>query len=288
MTIAELISAKEGKTLDFKRDLSSSKGVVKDLIAFANTAGGVLVIGVDDKTRDVVGVDDPLAAEEKLANIVVDLIEPVLFPNIEITTSDGKHLLIARVPFWPAPFYRKDEGPQDGVYIRIGSTSRKAGPEFLAEIQRQKANVTFDQEPCPPVTRAGLDGARVRTSLGPLGLATEAKLRGLGVLTPYAGETVASNGGVILFGTDDVRRERFPDARVRCIAFDGETKAAKIGDRLDRDDVTIVEAVDAVERFIDLNTRNPEPDEGMRRRSVRRYSATMVREILINALAHAD
>ncbi|HUY72215.1 MAG TPA: ATP-binding protein, partial [Gaiellaceae bacterium] len=64
-TIAELLAQPEGKTLDFKRDLSGKKGVLKDLVAFANTSGGVLVIGVDDD-KTVPGIPDALAAEEKL------------------------------------------------------------------------------------------------------------------------------------------------------------------------------------------------------------------------------
>ena len=50
MTIAELLKADEGKTLEFKRDLSSPRNLLKTLVAFANTAGGRIVIGVADKT----------------------------------------------------------------------------------------------------------------------------------------------------------------------------------------------------------------------------------------------
>jgi predicted HTH transcriptional regulator len=50
--------------VDFKRDLSSRKSVLKDIVAFANTAGGAVVIGVDDD-GSVVGVADPLREEEQ-------------------------------------------------------------------------------------------------------------------------------------------------------------------------------------------------------------------------------
>jgi predicted HTH transcriptional regulator len=46
------------------------------LVAFANTAGGVLLIGVEDRTRPVVGVADPVAVEERLASLVNDSIAP--------------------------------------------------------------------------------------------------------------------------------------------------------------------------------------------------------------------
>lgn len=57
MTIAELLKADEGKTLEFKRDLSSPRNLLKTLVAFANTAGGRIIIGVADKTP--IGQVDP-------------------------------------------------------------------------------------------------------------------------------------------------------------------------------------------------------------------------------------
>ncbi len=60
MDLKEILARHEGKTLEFKRDLSSPGPIIKTIVAFANTAGGDLVIGVDDQTRDVVGVADPL------------------------------------------------------------------------------------------------------------------------------------------------------------------------------------------------------------------------------------
>ena len=51
-----LLHEPEGKTLEFKRDLSSPKNFLKTLVAFANTAGGRLIFGVADTSRQVVGV----------------------------------------------------------------------------------------------------------------------------------------------------------------------------------------------------------------------------------------
>lgn len=66
MTLADSLNQNEGKTLEFKRDLSSPKRLLKTLVAFANTAGGRVIIGVEDKTRQVVGVINPLDDEERL------------------------------------------------------------------------------------------------------------------------------------------------------------------------------------------------------------------------------
>ena len=83
MVLVELLKRTEGKTLEFKRDLSSPEGILKCLVAFANTAGGIVVIGVEDGSKNVRGVPDVLASEEKLANLVSDSIRPRLIPDIE-------------------------------------------------------------------------------------------------------------------------------------------------------------------------------------------------------------
>ena len=61
MDIVDLLRRTEGKTLEFKRDLSSPGGALKSIIAFANTAGGTLLVGVEDRTRRVIDLLEPLA-----------------------------------------------------------------------------------------------------------------------------------------------------------------------------------------------------------------------------------
>src|SRR5213593_2315698 len=56
MDLVEILKRPEGKTLEFKRDLSSPDGALKTIVAFANTAGGTLLVGVEDRSRHVRGV----------------------------------------------------------------------------------------------------------------------------------------------------------------------------------------------------------------------------------------
>jgi len=77
-----LLSRSEGKTLEFKRDLSSPEGALKAIVAFANTSGGVLVVGVEDGTKKAKGLSNILAEEERLANMIADSISPRLVPSI--------------------------------------------------------------------------------------------------------------------------------------------------------------------------------------------------------------
>jgi ATP-dependent DNA helicase RecG len=112
--IRDMAYMPEGKTLEFKRDLSYMKPILKTLIAFANTAGGTLLIGKDDDGT-IIGVNDVFEAEEKLANAIADSIYPSLMPEIETTSFEGKALIVIRVVRWRGPFYLKTQGPEEGV-----------------------------------------------------------------------------------------------------------------------------------------------------------------------------
>ncbi|HXA55441.1 MAG TPA: RNA-binding domain-containing protein [Solirubrobacteraceae bacterium] len=291
MKIAEAIVRGEGPRLDFKRDLSSPKSVLKDIVAFANTAGGTVVIGLEDD-GSVVGVADPLREEERLSSKISDGIEPQLLPEIYAVSHGEQELLVVEVAHHPAPFYLRSEGSDRGVYVRRGSTSRRAEPETLAELRRQAAGESFDLFARSDVAFDDLDKARMKVAFEghdvPL---RAAKLEALGVLTRYQGKVVATNAAVILLGQDATRGRYFRDARVEGARFAGATRAADIEDIFDPDEeLTVLEAIDAAERFIRRNTRQAEPiPRGrLQRERLAEFSPVMVRELLVNAIAHAD
>lgn len=284
--IKDITSLPEGKTLEFKRDLSSIKPILKTLIAFANTAGGTLLIGKDNDGA-IVGVNDVFAAEEKLANAIADSISPPLMPEIETTSFEGKALILIRVPHWRGPFYLKTQGPENGIYVRLGSTNRLAGPELIAELKRTISNISFDQLPCPEVNVSGLDMDRIKQAFSSVGRKIDQKeLETLGILVPYAGKLVCSNGGLILFGQDQLRERYFPNSKIRCARFQGTDKVDFI-DQYDSQG-TIVEAMKDVPNFIRRNTRLAAKINQIQRTDVPEYSLIAIREVLTNALVHAD
>jgi ATP-dependent DNA helicase RecG len=286
MNVADLITSPEGKTLEFKRDLSSLAPVMKTLVAFANTAGGALVVGVTDDGA-VVGVAHPLAEEERLASAIADSIRPAMTPEIDLVSHQGKTLLLVRVPHWRGPFYVRSEGPQEGVYIRLGSTNRRAGPEILAELQRSLAGLSFDQLPCPDLSADDLDATRLERYFAAVGRKTSQEhLASLGVLVPQAGRLAPSHGGLILFGRDGPRQRLFPEARISCARFRGADRV----DFLDRLDIegTVLEALEETPKFIRRNTRLAARIVTMRRQDIPEYPEIALREVLVNAVAHAD
>jgi ATP-dependent DNA helicase RecG len=155
--IETLLSRDEGKTLEFKEDLSSPRQVVRSVVAFANTAGGTIVVGIQDRTKAVVGIKDALTQEERVANVLADCVQPQLIPDIQIHSWRDRELLVIVVPHSVGPYYVKAEGADDGVYVRLGSTNRRAGPETIAELRRLAVNVAFDELPRPDVNSEAVD-----------------------------------------------------------------------------------------------------------------------------------
>ena len=96
--IKRLLAKDEGKALEFKRNCSPFAKIVHTAFAFANTAGGTLVIGIQDKTKSVLGLSDPLKDEERLANAFADGIRPLLIPEIQIHAWRDKELIVVSIP----------------------------------------------------------------------------------------------------------------------------------------------------------------------------------------------
>ena len=151
MTIEEIVRG-ESKSVEFKAKLpEDSAKYVKTIIAFANTQGGCLVIGVDDVTRRVIGVDDDSAFQimDRIANVVADSCAPQIVPNIELQTIDGHTVVLVTVTPEPnRPYYLKAKGKELGTYIRLAGTSRPASPEKIKELEMEGAHISWDELTC--------------------------------------------------------------------------------------------------------------------------------------------
>jgi len=69
---------------------------LKRVIAFANTAGGIILIGVDDDGT-IVGVDDPAHIQEQLTNTIAHRIKPQILPEFHVFEAKGKSVLVIQV-----------------------------------------------------------------------------------------------------------------------------------------------------------------------------------------------
>ncbi len=283
--LPELLAKEEGKTLEFKENCHPTQKILRTVVAFANTAGGTLVFGVRDRTKEVIGLSDPLKEEERLANLFADNIRPMLIPDIRIISWRDREIIVVLVPHLIGPYYLRSEGPAKGVYIRLGSTNRRAGPEIIAEIQRLAVNTSFDEQPCTKVNSEAIDFRAASEFFAQVSLKlTPAKRHSLNLLVDHGGREVPTRGAVLLFGKN--RRDLFPDAVIRCARFRGTDKSRFL-DQVEIDEY-LPRAVESAVAFVERHTAQALEIERVRRKEIPEYPPAATREAIINAIVHAD
>jgi len=285
MGLVELLKHPEGKRLEFKRDLSSPEGALRTIVAFANTAGGTLLIGVEDGSGHVRGVREPLDLEERLANLLSDHVVPRLVPGIEILPWRRAHVVAVEVhPSSTRPHHLKREGPDQGVYVRVGSTNRRADRELVQELGRFARGEAFDEQPMPAVDSEDLDFRAASESFAPVRKLGRGDLETLRLVTDHQGRRVPTVGGVLLFGRD--RERHFPDAWIQVGRFAGGDKS-RILDRAEIHSYP-VQAIDEAIAFVHKHTLHGAEIGAVRRKERWSLPPVAVREAVINAVAHAD
>jgi predicted HTH transcriptional regulator len=285
MKLEDLLRQNEGKTLEFKRDISSPTPALRTLVAFANSAGGRLVIGVEDRTRAVIGVQAPLDLDERLANLISDSIEPRLVPEIEIVPWRKTQVMVATVhPSGSRPHHIKADGPERGTYVRLGSTNRQADAALIAELGRRTSTGTFDEQPIPDLDCEAIDFAAASQCFAEQRSLRRQDLEALGLVSRHQGRTVPTVGGLLLFGRG--RLSRYPDAWIQAGRFAG-TDRTELVDRADLTDYPVT-ALDQAVSFVERNTRLGVSIGRLQRRDVPAVPPAALREALVNAVVHAD
>ncbi len=148
MTAEEIISGESLNVVFTKSLPDNNEKILKTIVAFANSAGGKLIIGVEDETRKIIGVDtaEVFSMMDKTTNAVSDSIEPQIAPHISFSTVEGKSIIIVEVyPGSSRPYYLKAPGKKYGTYIRAAVTTCPADPQMIHDLELQGANQSYDK-----------------------------------------------------------------------------------------------------------------------------------------------
>jgi len=285
MNIEEILKYPENKTLEHKENSDSHHKILKTIVAFANTAGGILAIGIRDKDRSIIGVENPLLEEERLANLINDCLQPKIVPNIEIITYRNKILVLVEIFPGPSkPYFVKQLGPYKGVYYRVGSTNREADQDIIDELKRSVSRQYFDENPMPNVNPEAIDFRVASGFFSKKRQLNDRDLETLQLLVNYQGKKVPTIGGIILFSSQ--REEYFPDCWLQAGCFAGKDKSKIIDSREFHDYPfeSIENAIDFVKKFSLLSYEII----GAKRKENWSVPLDAIREAIVNAYAHAD
>lgn len=271
--------------------------IADELAAFANSRGGVFILGVEDRPREIVGI--PIErmdeVEQLVAEVCNDSIEPPLAPIIErlrLPASTGDEVAVIKIDVPRGVFVHRSPG---GYLQRIGSNKRVMLPDFLSRLLQQRSQtgvVRFDEQLVSKATIHDLNPETWRryhtprtrdetqdflTKLGMAGLDDE------GIERP----TVAG----VLMASEDPQRW-LPNAFVQAVAYHGAD--LRVGDRevnyqLDAADITgpLDLQIKDTCRFVKRNMKTAAvKDTG--RIDKPQFDMTAVFEAVVNAVAHRD
>ena len=266
-----------------------------ELAAFANSRGGVCMLGVDD-AREVLGI--PLGrldlVEDYVRQICMDSITPPLTPIIErltLPSTTGEQLPVLKLDVASSLFVHKSPG---GYLHRVGSAKREMAPDYLARLFQQRSQariIRFDEQPVPGAWLDDLDdGLWQRFASLRVQDTREVLLDKLAMARPDGDGTLRPTIAGVLMASFDPR-QWLPNAFIQAVAYRG-TGVLPQGDaayQLDAQDITgpLDAQVLAACHFVRKNMQvYASKDEG--RHDLPQYDMTAVFEALVNAVAHRD
>lgn len=140
LDIKEILRQGENSAIEFKQSAVSGEALARELTAFANSQGGVILIGIDDDGT-VSGIDIQKRNETWVSNIARDGVIPPLSPEVEIIEWEGKYILVIQAPKGKYKPYQTRDGR---YYIRVGSTNRSPSQAELMRLYQQSGVFHFD------------------------------------------------------------------------------------------------------------------------------------------------
>lgn len=279
MQISEIMNTYQEHTLELQKDLPSNDELAKMICAFSNCLGGDLILGVDPKTGEILGLETDYLFElqENLPKLVASLVEPIPSIVCKIKVVDDKKLFVVSVLSANLkPYYLKGKDKFNGTYIRLGNKNSIATPQMIAELDRLALNVSFDSTPAYDAEVDDLDNELIEAYLDkrtemfskPKPLINYAFLDRSKFIKRELGKMYPTICAVLCFS--EKANDYCPQAKIRCNIFENNDKKKLVDFKVISG--PIIKQIDAVVDFysdIDL------PQD-------------VLRELLLNAIVHRD
>ena len=285
MTIIDQIKKGEGKNLEFKEALPSSEQLAKSIIAFGNMGGGKLFLGVSNN-GEIKGIADadPTDYSDRISNIVHDCIHPVLVPEIYAFTIEEKTIIVIEVyPSPLKPHFLKSKGKAEGTYIRVAATNKQADAEYIQELERQKLNISFDEDICRDVNieEYNLNALKALLSDRLKKQISDNDLYNLKLLKKQGDRTYITNAAMIITA-------EFEHVQIRCARFKGTNMDIFI-DQKDFDTNLFEELEDTMKfLLLNINLHGELGPDFIRRIDTYEIPPDALREAVVNAIIHRD
>jgi len=276
--ILELVKSEEGNRLEFKEKIND--GVLKTISAFANTYGGKVIVGINNK-REIKGIKtDDKTCQDIIGRVVNNL---GITPNFEIIEADKKSLLVIEVGKSSIPVSFRGK-----YYKRVGNTTREMNFEELKRFfqkdlrweclfERNFKINEIDENSVRSFLRTAKSKGRLSVFNGDEPI--EEVFEKLGLME----NGKINNAAMLLFGKNP--QKHFAHARVRVVGL--KDNITIIGDRWIEGNLfnQFRETEEAIKNFINVRY---EIKGGGERKDIWDYPLEAIREAIANALLHRD
>lgn len=262
----------ESENVEFKSQMLED--LYKEVIAFANTDGGVIYIGVDDQ-GNITGIENVDDTYTRVTNGIRDAIQPDVTMFVRYVLQDNRVIRIEVGEGSYKPYYLKSKGLKpSGVFVRQGASSAQASPEQIRQMIKDSDGDIFEnmraiqQELTFTEARAAFARYKVDFSedkyiaLGLRNLHDDQYTNLAWILADQCQHTVK----VAVFGDD--ANTIFKDAK----EFSG----------------SVFKQLDDVYSYLILCNRTASSFQGLERIEKADYPEEALREALLNALVHRD
>ena len=292
----ESLFAGESKNIEYKVAVpKKSEKYMKTVVAFANGNGGKIVFGIDDKTLEIVGMDEEniFKTMDAITNAISDSCEPRIRPDVTLQTVNDKTVIVVEIlPGSMRPYYIKSEGMTEGTYMRVSGTTRPVEGYMLKELILEGQNRYFDSEPCRELQITDEDIQNLCKTMKETAIkntwqdSEKAKIKDItkntllswGILTEVQGEIFPTNAYALLTG--QLRMQPI----IQCGLFKGKDRAY-FADRKEFDG-PIQNQVDAAYQYVLEKINMGMQIQGIYRQDVYELPTDSVRELISNAVAH--
>jgi ATP-dependent DNA helicase RecG len=285
--IKELIKKGESEKVEFKPSLSQTDKIMESFSAFSNTKGGIVIIGVSDKS-EVLGIDIGKKTLESLANKIKQSTDPKVYPSIHVEEIDDKDKQVVVIEV--------EEGKQKPVlafgraFKRVGKTNQKLGYEEIRNIAIETSKVYWNERICGRADLEDIDEEKVKWFLRRakyerrLELDPETPVREALEKLELLREGKLTNAAILLFGKNPQRF--FVQSETRCARFKG-TKPLEFIDMKVFGGNIIDQREDALE-FVKEHIKLHAEIKGTEREEKWEYPIEAIREAITNAICHRD
>lgn len=264
----------ENNNTEFKREFVDE--VKKTVIAFANTAGGKIYIGVDDD-GSAVGVPDPDDVMLKCSNAIRDAIRPdiTMFVNYSVETIVNKQVVVIDVQRGTSiPYYLESKGIRPaGVYVRQGASSVPASETAILKMIKETDGDKYENARSIQ-QELTFNSAKKEFETDSVSF-NEQTMRTLKLISD---DGVYTNLGLLL-------SDQCPHT-IKAAVFEGTNKFV-FKDRAEFNG-SLLEQINSAYEYINRYNRTRSEFEGIHRIDIRDYPVEAIREALLNSVVHRD